>query len=338
MSWANIRGQESVRQTFQSAFARGRLGQAYLLVGPDGVGKRLFARELAKALLCENPPALLTACDHCSGCAQVNAETHPDLHTLRTPEGKHELPVDGMRAFCEQLSHKPSRGGRVVGIVEDADDFNAESANSFLKTLEEPPPGAILLLLATGTDRQLPTILSRCQLVRFAPLSAADLAAVLVSQGIDDPVRRDRLVRLAGGSVARALALDDDEIWNVREELVTGLMADRPNFARLAETWEKFYKDAGDDTAAQRRRVSVVIGFLVDAVRQALRLALGADTVGIDPAEEPRLRAFADRLGPDGLLELLDKCVEADSRVERRVQLILIIESVLEQFMRPVRV
>ena len=86
------------------------------------------------------------------------------------PPDKHELPVDEIRDFCAKLARKPSRGGRVVGIVEDADDFNAESANAFLKTLEEPPAGAILLLIATGTAHQLPTILSRCQVVRFAPL------------------------------------------------------------------------------------------------------------------------------------------------------------------------
>jgi DNA polymerase-3 subunit delta' len=338
MSWNRIRGQDAARQTFQSAFARGRLGQSYLLVGPDGVGKRLFARELAKALLCEKPSAQLAACDSCPACAQVEAGTHPDLHTLRTPEGKHELPVDEMREFCAQLARKPARGGRVVGIIEDADDFNAESANSFLKTLEEPPSGAILLLIATGTDRQLPTILSRCQVVRFAPLPPADVAALLAEQGIDDRTRREQLARLAGGSVGRALALNDDDIWKIREQLVGGLLSDRPNFPRLAETWEKFYKEAGDDTASQRLRVSLVIAFLVDVLRQSLRLALDANTTGIDPAEEPRLRAFARRLGPDRLLELIDKCVEADSRVERRVQLILVIESVLEQFTKPVKV
>ena len=92
MSWDRIRGHDAARQTFQAAFARGRLGQAYLLVGPDGVGKRLFARELAKALLCEKPPAPLTACDHCPGVRQVEAETHPDFHTLRTPDGQARTP------------------------------------------------------------------------------------------------------------------------------------------------------------------------------------------------------------------------------------------------------
>ena len=232
---------------------------------------------------------------------------------------------------------KPSRGGRVVGIVEDADDFNAESANSFLKTLEEPPTGAILLLIATGTDRQLPTILSRCQIVRFAPLGPTDLATILEEQGIADRARRERLARLAGGSVSRALALNDEGVWRVREELINGITAIRPNFARLAETWQHFYEEAGKDTASQRLRVSLVIRFLIEALQQALRLALGTSITAMSPAEESNLRAFANRLGPDRLLELIDRCIEADSRVERRVQLILIIELVLEQLTQSVK-
>lgn len=334
MAWDQIRGHDAARHTFTTAFDRGRFGQAYLFVGPDGIGKRRFAQELAKALLCEHPPTRLTACDHCPACAQVAADTHPDVFTLRTPPDKHELPIDDMRAFCARMAMKPARGGRKVGIVEDADDFNAASANCFLKTLEEPPPGSVLILLAMGTDRQLPTILSRCQVVRFAPLKPDDLRAVLMEQGVEDAAQLNQLVRLGGGSVSQALALNDEAFWEVRRELVHGLIAPRPNFTKLAETWAKFNADAGAETAGQRLRASLVIRFLVEAVRQSLRLALGATADGLDPAEEERLRAFADRLGPDRLLELADRLVEADYHVERRVQLILVVESVLEQFTR----
>ncbi len=333
MSWDRIRGQSAALASFRAAVECGRLGQAYLFVGPDGVGKRLFATELARALLCEKPPGLLAACDHCPACAQVAAGSHPDVLALATPEGKHELPVEEMRGFCTRMSLKPARGRRKVGIVLDADDFNEESANSFLKTLEEPAQGSLLLLLATGTDQQLPTILSRCQTVRFAPLSPADLRAVLEAQGVAAD-QLDRLVRLGGGSAGRALALADPAVWELRRTLVDGATAPRPNFGALAEAWQRYYEDAGKDTRAQRLRVSLAVGFLVEAVRDALRLGLGADVPGLDAAEADRLRAFAERLGTDRLLELADRCVEADANVARRVQLILVVESVLEQFTR----
>ncbi|QJX00723.1 DNA polymerase III subunit [Frigoriglobus tundricola] len=336
MSWDRIRGQDAARRALLTAIDSNRLGQAYLFVGPDGVGKRLFARELAKAFLCTKPPSKMAACDRCPACAQVEAESHPDLLFLRTPEGKHELPVAAMREFCANLARKPTHGSRKIGIVEDADDFNEESANSFLKTLEEPPPGTLLLLLGTGTDRQLPTILSRCQIVRFAPLTDADVSAILAERGIDDPVKRDRLARLGGGSAARALALDDDSIWEVRQKLVEGLTGPRPSFQPLAEVWAKFHEDAGKDkTAAQRMRASLVLKFLIEVVDRALKISLGVHISGADAVEAGRLRTFADRVGTDGLVELLDKCVEADFHVERRVQLILVVESVLEKFTRP---
>ncbi|MBY0455769.1 MAG: DNA polymerase III subunit delta' [Gemmataceae bacterium] len=332
MSWARVRGQDAARDTFFAAVAAGRLAHAYLLVGPEGVGKRLFARELAKAFLCEQPTAELHACDRCPACAQVEAGTHPDVLFLRTPKDKHELPVDEMRGFCAQMALKPTRGSRKIGIVEDADDFNASSANSFLKTLEEPPGGSLLLLIGTSTDRQLQTILSRCQIVRFHSLSHGDIESILAGQGVEDASKRARLARLSGGSVSRALAVDDDSIWQVRETLVDGLASGRPQFRALAETWADFLEKAGKETSAQRLRASLVLQFLIEAVQQALKLSLGVDLPELGAQEAERLRALAARVGTQGLMELLDELVEADFYVERRVQLILIVEAVLAKF------
>ncbi|MFO0805352.1 MAG: DNA polymerase III subunit delta' [Gemmataceae bacterium] len=333
MSWERVRGHGGILNTFRAAQARGRFGQAYLFVGPAGIGKHLFARQLAKALLCERPPEPLESCDQCPSCTQVEAGTHPDVFSVRTPDDKHELPVESIREFCSNLAVKSRTGSKKIGIVEDADDFNQESANAFLKTLEEPPSGTVLLLLATSLDRQLPTILSRSQVVRFQPLAAADLRAILKSNGVEDD-KLARLVRLGGGSAGRALALNDEDFWKLRQTLLDGLTSSRPNFASLAKTWEEYFKGAGTETRGQRLRVSLVLGFLAEALRQSLRLTQGAAAAGLDPAEEARLRSFAERLGADRVLDLIDKCVEADYFVERKVQIILIVESVVEAFLR----
>ena len=334
MSWERVRGHGAALSSFRAAFARGRFGQAYLFVGPSGVGKHLFARQLAKALLCENPPEPLESCDRCPSCVQVEAGTHPDVFSVRTPNDKHELPVDSIRAFCSNLAVKSRAGTKKIGIVEDADDFNPESANAFLKTLEEPPSGTVLLLLATTLDRQLPTILSRSQIVRFHPLSAEDLRTVLAANGVAEPEQLERLVRLGQGSVGRALALNDGDFWSVRTKLLEGLTSPRPNFAALSKTWEEYYKGAGSETRGQRVRVSLVLGFLSEALRHALRLSQGAGTTGLDASDEARLRAFATRLGPDRLLDLIEKCVEAEFHLDRKVMIILIVESVIEAFLK----
>ena len=333
MSWARIRGHGTILESFRAALARGRFGQAYLFVGPPGIGKHLFARQLAKALLCERPPVPLESCDQCPACAQVEAGTHPDVFSVRTPDDKHELPVESIREFCSNLAVKSRTGSKKIGIVEDADDFNPESANAFLKTLEEPPAGTVLLLLATGIDKQLPTILSRSQVVRFRPLQPDDLRAILKENGVDDSNQIEKLVRLGGGSAGRALALNDDEFWKVRQTLLDGLTSSRPDFGSLVKTWEEYYKAGGTETREHRLRVSLVLGFLNEALRQSLRLSQGATLGGLDAADQAKLRSFATRLGPDRLLQLIDKCVEADYFVERRVQIILIVESVVEAFL-----
>src|SRR5262249_17651493 len=150
MSWRRIRGHEALVQGFTQAWRRGRLAHGYLFSGPPGVGKRLFADELAKALLCEAPPACrLEACDRCAACTLVAAGTHPDFFAVSRPEDTNEIPIAVMRELCRGLTLKTARGRGKVAVLDDADDLNEESANCFLKTLEEPPPRSVFILVGT---------------------------------------------------------------------------------------------------------------------------------------------------------------------------------------------
>src|SRR5579883_1340364 len=138
VSWQRIRGHDAVVRAFDGVVRSGRLAHAYLFTGPSGVGKRLFAGELAKALLCEAPPGPgLQACDACDACLQVEAGTHPDLITAGLPEDNLEVPIEVIRTLCRGLALKPARGRCKVAILDDADDLNEAAANCFLKTLEE---------------------------------------------------------------------------------------------------------------------------------------------------------------------------------------------------------
>ena len=333
MSWSDIVGHETILDQLRLAHRRGRLAHAYLFCGPSGIGKRRFARELAKALLCESPPDSLTACDHCPACGQVMAGTHPDCTWTRKPEDKLELPIDTIRDLCTTLGLKPTRGSRKVAVVEDADDFNPESANAFLKSLEEPPPGTTLILLATSADLQLATIRSRCQVVAFSPLSNESLARILAANQVTDTMEVERLTRLAGGSAERALALNDPAVWALRSAILAVLSAAKPTTGSLAERWSQFIEEAGKDAAAQRLRASVAIQLTIDLIASALRIALG-NPLDTSSAETEQLRRFAQRLGTDALIELASKCLDADYFVDRRVQLALITDLVIDRLSR----
>jgi DNA polymerase-3 subunit delta' len=336
VSWQRVRGHDALVQAFDRARRRGRLAHAYLFTGPPGVGKRLFAGELAKALLCENPPGpRLEACDRCPACLLVEASTHPDLFTVARPEESLTLPIEAMRELSRGLALKSARGKGKVGIVDDADSLNDPAsghaaANSFLKTLEEPPPGSLLILVGTNRDLQLPTIVSRCQVVRFAPLPPDVIAELLRAQGIDDPAFIDRLARMSGGSLGQAQALADPALWQFRRQLLEGLTRAKIDNVTLAQEWERFVEEAGKEAAAQRRRAALVLRLLVEFLNDVLWLSAGAAPLLAEPEEVNYLRLFADRTDPDRLLAVLERCLEADAHIDRRVQLVLLLEGLLD--------
>src|ERR1051326_5932116 len=192
LSWKHIVGHERVVSAFERIWHRGRLAHAYRFAGASGIGKRLVAVELAKSLLCEtlarhasegqNVP--LAACDTCPDCKQVEAGSHPDLYVASRPPDTLEFPIELMQQVCQNFRLKSARGCGKFAIIDDADDLNEESANCFLKTLEEPPPRSMLILIGTAPERQLATIVSRCQVVRFAPLREEQVMAILGQHGI----------------------------------------------------------------------------------------------------------------------------------------------------------
>ncbi len=184
---------------------------------------------------------------------------------------------------------------RKVAILDDADDLNEEAANAFLKTLEEPPPGAVLILIGTSAEVQLQTIVSRCQVVRFDPLSAADVAELLLEQGVArDADDAARLAALGDGSLRRALGLADAGLERFRRALIDELAADHGfDPPALARRVLDHVKQAGKESVDQRRRASLLVGELSRFFRGVLWQTAGLEPPCPDPDDRRAAESVA---------------------------------------------
>ncbi len=205
MAFGQIEGQDGAAAILRSAMRSGRLAHAYLFFGPEGVGKRLTALTLAKAMNCQSPPGSGESCENCASCHKINSSNHADVIVVE-PQGD-VIKIDQIRELQRRLRFRPLEGGKRVCILESADGLNDAAANALLKTLEEPPDETHLFLLTSRPYRLLPTILSRCQWVKFKPLSVENIVQILQRAHSWPEERAYFLAALAGGSVSKALTL-----------------------------------------------------------------------------------------------------------------------------------
>jgi len=325
----SLHGHDDIWRAFEQAVSAGRLAHGYLFTGPTGVGKRLFAVELARALLCEAARPGLLACRQCSSCRLIDAGNHPDFFMVHRPEDKVEMPIDTIRELTRSMALKPARGRRRIAIVDDADDFNEESANCFLKTLEEPPPGSLLILIGTTPERQLSTIVSRCQVVRFARLSESQVAAIAQEQGVA-PELAARVSRLAHGSPGQALALAEPALWAFRQRMLGAMCRSPFDSVGPGRSFMEFVEEAGKEGGPQRRRASLALRLLVEFLMDLLHQQSGQAPRLVDEADAGYLRELGKRLDADSTMDIIDRVLEADIQIDRRLQLKLVIEALLD--------
>ncbi|GJQ50325.1 MAG: DNA polymerase III subunit delta' [Candidatus Kuenenia stuttgartiensis] len=203
MSFAKIIGQEQVLSLFKNALKNERLAHAYIFAGQEGIGKMSFARELAKKIFCQSGK-IDGACDNCNICKRIDADNFTDIFFLLPEKNHRVIKLEQLKYLQEILFVKPLESKHKIVIVEDADKMNEEASNCLLKTLEEPPLYAIILLIVTSLESVSETIKSRCQVVRFSPLSLKAMENILTDRFQLDKQLAAQLALISGGSLKRA--------------------------------------------------------------------------------------------------------------------------------------
>ncbi len=276
-----LRGHDAAWAEWRAALASDRMHHAWILAGPRGLGKGLFARAAAAELVAE------------PGVAQIPADRHPDiLIPEHPPENKEEekkradgqddirrkrsIPIDEIRTIQHRLTTRPTMGKRRAVIIDPADDLEKGAVNALLKSLEEPPAGTYFLLVAHRPGRLLPTIRSRCRTLRFAPLPHDAVESVLREAAPEaDPAAREAAVAAAQGSPGVALEFLDQNLGAV-------LKAMQAILAR------------GDDDFALRGILATEIGARPDrdrmqAVAELARAVVAADLAGASRSQQARI-------------------------------------------------
>ena len=325
--WSSVRGQDVVIDLLRRSVQRGRLAHGYAFHGPRGSGRRLVAVNLAQSLFCPNvPDDQLDACGDCPSCKQIESGGHPDLLAVKKPSDKKTIPLDvligdkekrGREGLCYELAMRPLAASRRIAIIDDADALAVEGANALLKTLEEPPAGAILILIAESPESLLPTIRSRCQPLHFAPLADTVLVDLLVAEG-HEPEAAAAVAPLAGGSLETAGQLLDPELRALRETVRTAVSTTPYNALATAETTKKAIESIGSDATAQRAAAQLLFRFLIDLLRDGIRTIASGD----GPTDAGQLVTSLPE-GDEKRLELLGRMIDRVTTAESEIAMMM---------------
>ena len=305
MSWNEILGQDFAVQLLQAHLAAKTVPGAVLLAGPEGVGKRRLALELAKALNCAasaSPP-----CDRCASCTQMARGTHPDLHVVVSSGVSDQIKIDDIRHLISRVALRPFSARVQVAIIDEAERLTEEAANSLLKVLEEPPATTRFVLLTSCVSDCLPTIVSRCQLLRCQPLPPELIRTILVETQRCEAATAESIASLAKGSAAEAIRLANR--WPSHQQVLERLGSEN-----TSAWFEQSLPETRED----------VLALLDDMVAWLRDLAV----VATDPSAPIVHRSHEEPLRRQALRVDLDQCFET-------VFELVALRDSMEQFVSP---
>jgi len=302
----DILGHERIIEVFRRSVRSGKTPHSYIFEGIPGCGRRKTALALIQALFCT--VADDDACGECASCRKIAGNNHGDIHFVEPLPDKRDISIEQLRDLQRELSLRPYEAPRKACIIEPAERMSVNAANSLLKTLEEPPGNALIILLTENADLLLPTIRSRCQLIRFSPLSPENIRRLLEKNGLATDLA-ELLALQSEGSMQRAGELDNETLAARREKLIEYLAA--LNLDRISTVF-----DTAEALAGNRDETLSSLDLLLSFARDAVYLHVGCTEI-VNNSIRPALEAFAAHLTLERALQMLGDIMETRRAVQR---------------------
>ena len=316
---SHITGHATQLATLTQALEQDRLHHAYVFIGPEGIGKRTLAFCLTKAIHCAE--SAHDFCGACGSCVKIENRNHPDVRLIEPLAGKKDISIEQVRALEKELNYRAFSGQKKIAIIDPAASMNFSAQNALLKTLEEPPAGSMLILIATSAGGLLPTLLSRCLRLTFTPLTEADVTRHLVERKRMSAERAKLLASISLGSLGRALSPEMDEVGQKRAAWVDALAA-----ARVSGGWASF----AEELAKDRTETLQFLDWLAEWYRDVLvyQATQGSGEVSNRDLLE-KLQGQAADLSVGKALRLRSRALAASARIRRNVNRRLALENLL---------
>ena len=302
MQLGSISGQSRVIDALRRSINTNRVAHAYLFEGISGCGRRSTAIALIQAVFCKQPVDG-DACGKCISCIKVEAGNHPDIQFLSPLPDKRDITIEQVRELQQVLSLRPYEAKRKACLIEPAERMNEKSANALLKTLEEPPGDALIILLTTQGDLLLSTIRSRCQHLLFSPLDETTITKLLEKGGLSAS-EAAFLAPLAEGSLDTASMLDSEGSESRRIEIVEMLAsADTGQISTIFDTGELLSVNRDENVSL----FTVIVSLLRDMV--IIRTTGNRSSIA-NRIVQDRLTSEAARFSASGIMEALELTLE----------------------------
>jgi DNA polymerase-3 subunit delta' len=283
MPFRDVVGHVRLLDLLSRSIAGESLPPSLLFAGPAGIGKYLTALSVAQALNCTNREGLglratgsIDACGTCAACSRIARGVHPDVLFV-TPGDNGSIKIDQVRDVVDRAQYRPFEGRRRVVIIDEADALVSAAQNALLKTLEEPTPSSVFILVTARPDMLLPTVLSRCPQLRFRPLSAGDIAAALMARGATETEAR-AVAANADGSLGHALQASAGELVESRDlaqRVLAQAAAQHDPARRIDGAKELTGKPSGG--LSEREQLATHLRAMAVLLRDVEVLATGAD-------------------------------------------------------------